>query len=40
MSGVLVLGIVILAIAALDALAAVFGTDTRPELGLGHTILS
>jgi hypothetical protein len=40
MSGVLVLGIVVSIIAALDLLAAIFGADTRPDLGIGHPILS
>ena len=39
MSGVLVLGIVLSIIAILDALAEVFGGDTRPDFGIGHTVL-
>jgi hypothetical protein len=40
MSGVLVLGIIVAIITALDILAATFGVDTRPDFGLGHSVLS
>ena len=40
MSGLLVLGVIGLMIVVFDMLVAAFGTDSRPELGGGHTILS
>jgi hypothetical protein len=40
MSGVLMLGLVVAILALLDAAAAAFGVDSRPEHGMGHTVLS
>ena len=35
----LVLGLFVSIIATFDVLVAVFGADTRPDFGTGHTIL-